>query len=92
MAEYTGKDQSYMEQMFEYSVRYIELGSMVFDLYPFVPFLSPLQRHKLHEKLTFHVKQHQTEPMRRARSTINLFKLLKMLGLISDSNTTVKDI
>lgn len=30
--------------------------------------------------------------MRRARSTLNLFKLLKVLGLITDPTTTVKDI
>jgi hypothetical protein len=41
----------------DYAERYIELGSMVFDLYPFIPFLNKDARLYIAEKLSIKVEE-----------------------------------
>eukprot|EP00347_Sterkiella_histriomuscorum_P023059 403336110 len=76
--------QSYKNQIQDYAIRYIELNSMVFDLYPFIPFLNKNLRHQLSEEFQNQVEQIQ-DPVRRGRATINLHKLRKVLGLYNET-------
>jgi hypothetical protein len=52
---------------------------MVFDLYPFIPFLSQNSRNDIIKGLTEKVSSIEDE-LRKARALISLFKLRKVFG------------
>jgi len=82
----------YINQFFDYAMRYIELSSMVYDLYPFIPMLVKENRIKILEKLRERV-ENITDDKRKARATITLYKIRKIFGLYSsDVKTSVKEL
>ena len=65
-----------------YAERYIELTSMIFDLYPFIPFLSQTLRQGVFEELKDKVEKIEKE-ISKARARVTLWKVRKVFGLIS---------
>ena len=68
-----------MEKFTDYTHRYIELNSMLFDLYPFVPMLSKETRSAVIAKVRETIDA-ITDEKRKARATINLYKMIKVFG------------
>jgi hypothetical protein len=74
-----------------HATRFIELSSMVFDLYPFIPFLSQETRQEILNELSAVVAQIE-DPMRHVRAMINLFKVQKVFGSLKFDVETIKSL
>ena len=70
---------AFRNQVTLYAERYIELSSMVFDLYPFIPFLSEEDKREIVVSLEAKVI---TEPQRVARSRLSIAKVKKVFGFL----------
>lgn len=69
--------------------RYLELASMVFDLQPFIPFLSAETKQEIVATLEAKVSEIEN-PLRKARAVISLYKLRKVFGFIDGNLIEVK--
>lgn len=67
----------------EYAMRYLELNSMMFDLYPFIPFLSYHRREEIVQEIEKErVEQEESsDNKRKARVEISIFKMKKVFGM-----------
>jgi hypothetical protein len=72
---------AYKRLIITHAERFIELASMVFDIYPFIPFLGVQTRQEIVDELTAKVASVEN-PQRHARALITLFKVKKVFGLL----------
>lgn len=71
--------ESYKALIIIHAERFIELASMVFDLYPFIPFLNNTTRDEISTTLDKKLALIEN-PLRHSRSLISLFKVRKVFG------------
>lgn len=72
---------SYKALVLTYAERYFELSSMIFDLYPFIPFLSEITRREIADFLQAKLGT-IADPVRNSRALITLYKVKKVFGLM----------
>jgi hypothetical protein len=63
--------------------RFIELASMIFDLQPFIPFISSETRTEIIAELETKVAS-IADPLRQSRALITLFKVKKVFGTLKN--------
>ncbi|CDW74130.1 UNKNOWN [Stylonychia lemnae] len=80
--------QSYRTLIIQYALRYLELNSMAFDLYPFIPILNEQIRRDILDVLRNHLESVEN-PQKNARCTINLHKVKKVFGLFGEDQESL---
>ena len=71
--------ESYKSLIIIHAERFIELDSMVFDLYPFIPFLNDSSKTEISSALEKKLALIEN-PLRHSRALITLYKVRKVFG------------
>lgn len=79
----------FKDTLLEYAKRYIELGSLVFDLYTFIPYLNEQDRRDIVKELDEQIFN-QEDSVRKLRATINLHKINKIFSFYTFKDDIVK--